>query len=121
MCPRSGGREPPLLLGRRTRIVASSLALSVVVGAGLLAAATPAPAASVVAKYSLTKNIQLITTRVPSKPVEERTLKVTPTTASVPDIVPAAASYPMFDLTSTMSANAGALAGINGDFGTAKD
>jgi hypothetical protein len=109
------------LIGRRARIAASSFGLAVIVGAGLLAAATPAPAASTVAKYTLTKNIQLITTRFPTKPVEERTLKVTPTTASVPDIVPAAPAYPMFDLTSTMSANAGALAGVNGDFGTAKD
>lgn len=46
---------------------------------------------------------------------------MSPTAASVPDIVPAAASYPMFDLTSTMAAHAGALAGVNGDFGTAKD
>jgi exopolysaccharide biosynthesis protein len=110
-----------VVFGLSRRAVASSLALLVAVGAGLVAVATPAPAASVVAKYSLTKNIQLITTRVPTKPVEERTLKVTATTASVPDIVPASAAYPMFDLTSTMAANAGALAAINGDFGTAKD
>jgi exopolysaccharide biosynthesis protein len=95
------------------------LALGVVVVAGL--AATPAPAASTVAKYSLTPNVQLITTRIPTKPVEERVLKVTPSTTSVPDIVPASSAYPMFDLTSTMAAHAGALAAINGDFGTAKD
>jgi len=105
---------------RRARIATSSLALIAAVGVGLLAAA-PSPAASVVSTYTLTKNIQLITTRIPTKPVEERTLKVLPTTASVPDVVPAAAKYPMFDLTSSMAAHAGALAGINGDFGTAKD
>jgi exopolysaccharide biosynthesis protein len=95
------------------------VALGVVVLAGL--AASPAPASSTVAKYSLTPNIQLITTRISNKIVEERVLKVTPSTTSVPDIVPASSSYPMFDLTSTMAAHAGALAAINGDFGTAKD
>jgi len=109
-----------LVSGRRARIVTSSLALIAAAGIALVSAA-PSPAASVTSTYSLTKNIQLITTRIPTKPVEERTLKVLPTTASVPDVVPAAATYPMFDLTSTMAAHAGALAGINGDFGTAKD
>lgn len=104
---------------RRVRIVTSSLALIAAIGAGVLAAA-PSPAASVIAKYKLTSNIQLITTRIPTKPVEERTLKVLPTTASVPDIAPAASAFPMFDLTSTMAAHAHALAGINGDFGTKK-
>jgi hypothetical protein len=96
-----------------------SAGLGVVVLAGL--AATPAPAASNVSKYSLTSNVQLITTRIETKIVEERVLKVTPSATSVPDIVPTSSAYPMFDLTSTMTANAGALAAINGDFGTAKD
>jgi exopolysaccharide biosynthesis protein len=95
------------------------VALGVVVLAGL--AAAPAPAATTVAKYSLTPNVQLITTRNPKKIVEERVLKVTPSATSVPDIIPASSSYPMFDLTSTMAAHAGALAAINGDFGTSKD
>jgi exopolysaccharide biosynthesis protein len=110
-----------LRFGRLARTVTSCLALLLAACVGLFAAAAPAPAASVVTKYPLTTNVRLITTRFPTKPVEERTLKVTPTSASVPDIVPAAASYPMFDLTSTMGANAGALAAINGDFGTSKD
>ena len=91
----------------------------VVVLAGL--AATPAPAASTVAKHSLTPNVQLTTTRIPKKLVEERVLRVTPSTTSVPDIVPASSAYPMFDLTSTMAAHAGALAAVNGDFGTTND
>ena len=90
-----------------------------VVLAGL--AATPAPAASTVAKHSLTPNVQLTTTRIAKKLVEERVLRVTPSTTSVPDIVPASSAYPMFDLTSTMAAHAGALAAVNGDFGTTKD
>jgi exopolysaccharide biosynthesis protein len=104
----------------RAHIVTSSLALIVAAGIGLLVAA-PSPAATTSSTYALTKDIRLTTTRIPTKPVEERVLKVLPTTASVPDIVPASATYPMFDLTSTMAAHAGALAGINGDFGTAKD
>ena len=35
-------------------------------------AATPAPAASTVAKHSLTPNVQLTTTRIAKKLVEER-------------------------------------------------
>ncbi len=104
---------------RRIGTVTGIVSLGVVVLVGL--AVTPAPAASSVAKYSLTSNIQLITTRIPKKIVEERVLKVTPTTTSVPDIVPASSAYPMFDLTSTMAEHAGALAAINGDFGTTKD
>ena len=104
---------------RRIGTATGIVALGLVVLAGL--AATPAPAASTVAKHSLTSNIQLTTTRIPKKPVEERVLRVTPSTTSVPDIVPASSVYPMFDLTSTMSAHAGALAAINGDFGTTKD
>ena len=39
---------------------------------------------------------------------------------NVPDIAPADRQYPMWALTSTMSAHAGAIAGINGDFGTCR-
>ena len=41
-------------------------------------------------------------------------------TGAVPDIAPATQQYPMWALTSTMSANAGAIAGVNGDFGTGR-
>ena len=104
---------------RRIGTATGIVALGVVVLAGL--AATPAPAASTVAKHSLTPNVQLTTTRIAKKLVEERVLRVTPSTTSVPDIVPASSAYPMFDLTSTMAAHAGALAAVNGDFGTTKD
>jgi exopolysaccharide biosynthesis protein len=108
-----------LVSRRRIGTGTGIVALGVVVLAGL--AAAPAPAATNVSKYALTPNIQLVTTRNPKKIVEERVLKVTPSTTSVPDIVPASSAYPMFDLTSTMAAHAGALAAINGDFGTSKD
>ena len=104
---------------RRIGTAIGIVASGVVVLAGL--AATPAPAASTVAKHSLTPNVQLTTTRIAKKLVEERVLRVTPSTTSVPDIVPASSAYPMFDLTSTMAAHAGALAAVNGDFGTTKD
>ena len=57
--------------------------------------------------------------RYPDFPDEVRVIELHPDTA-VPDIVPADGAYPMWGLTSAMSANAGAIVGVNGDFGTAK-
>ena len=55
--------------------------------------------------------------RVAKGPQQIRILTLSPG-ANVPDIAPATQQYPMWALTSTMSANAGAIAGVNGDFGT---
>lgn len=52
-------------------------------------------------------------------PEEIRVLTVSPG-KGVPDIATASPQYPLWALTSTMSARAGAIAGVNGDFGTGK-
>jgi hypothetical protein len=70
------------------------------------------------ANHALSPALDLKTVRLSSGPEEERILTLTP--GAVPDIQPATQQYPMWALTSTMSANAGAIAGINGDFGTGK-
>jgi hypothetical protein len=50
-------------------------------------------------------------------PQEVRIVRVRPGTA-VPDVVPADPTYPMWGYPSAMSAAAGAIVGVNGDFGT---
>jgi hypothetical protein len=50
-------------------------------------------------------------------PQEIRVLTLSPG-AAVPDIAAADNAYPLWGLTSTMGANAGAIAAVNGDFGT---
>ncbi|MEP6757805.1 MAG: phosphodiester glycosidase family protein [Actinomycetota bacterium] len=67
--------------------------------------------------HALTPNVDMKTVRISTGPEEERILVVRQGKA-VPDIAPATQQYPMWGLTSTMSANAGAIAGVNGDFGT---
>jgi hypothetical protein len=91
-----------------------------IAGCLILAAAlvTPAIAGTRTAStYHLTTRLALKKVRDSAGPQQIRVLTLSPG-ANVPDIAPATQQYPMWGLTSTMSSNAGAIAGINGDFGT---
>ncbi len=83
-----------------------------------VALVTPAIAGTRTAStFHLTTRLALRKVRDSAGPQQIRVLTLSPG-ANVPDIAPATQQYPMWGLTSTMSANAGAVAGINGDFGT---
>ncbi len=103
---------------RRARTAIGPLILVALAAAVELACAPAVPAAPTVATFALNPDLQLKTTRLPTKPLEVRELRLDPATDAVPDIVPASTHYPLYTLTSTMAAHAGALAAINGDFGT---
>ncbi len=106
-------------MGRgRIRSFGASIVLLGALTVAAVSTAPPAPAAPTIVTYALNPNLQLTTSRFPAKPVEARTLTITPSTNAVPDIVPASSHYPMYTLTSTMAAHAHALAAVNGDFGT---
>jgi hypothetical protein len=93
--------------------------------AGLIAVLTATSVASIPAfalsrtskDFSLGDRTRLDQVRYPDLPDEVRIVGLRPNKA-VPDIVPADPSYPMWANTSTMSAGAGAIVGVNGDFGT---
>jgi len=87
-----------------------------VVAAGLIAPALAATRAT--SNFPLDPSLSLKRVRVSNGPEEIRILTLSP--GAVPDIAPATQQYPMWSLTSTMSSNAGAVAGVNGDFGTGK-
>jgi len=95
---------------------ATALLGCLVAAAGILAPAVAATRATT--SYPLNADLHLKRVRVSSGPEEIRILTLTP--GVVPDIAPATQQYPMWSLTSTMSARAGAIAGVNGDFGTGK-
>lgn len=81
---------------------------------------TPAIAGSRTSStFKVGTGLNLKTIRDTKGPQEIRVLTLAPG-SSVPDIAPATTQYPMWGLTSTMSANIGAIAGVNGDFGTGK-
>lgn len=83
----------------------------------IVALVTPAVAGTRTAStYHLTTHLALKKVRDSNGPQQIRVLTLSPGT-NVPDIVPATQQYPMWARTSTMSANAGAVAGVNGDFG----
>ena len=69
--------------------------------------------------HRIDANLSLKDIRVDSGPEEVRILILDPAN-DVPDIATATHQYPMWGLTSTMSSNHGAIAGVNGDFGTGK-
>ncbi len=89
---------------------------SIVVASAL--ATAPSGATEISSPYPFDRHLRLITTRVPETPLEIRELIVKPGSSGIPDIAPASSHYPMYALTSRMSAGSGALAGVNGDFGT---
>jgi hypothetical protein len=94
--------------------------LSTALIAVLVAAlAVPAFAGSTVHGYKVGPGTKLRTIRMPKYPDEIR-VSVLRQGTSVPDIQPADPAYPMWSHTSSMSAAAGAIVGVNGDFGTSK-
>ena len=97
----------------RRKVISLSIALLVV---GALSG--PSGATPIVARYTLAPNLKLTTTREPDVPLEIRKLIYTPGASTAPDIAPASSRYPMYTLTSKMSSAAGAVVGVNGDFGT---
>jgi hypothetical protein len=88
----------------------------------VLAAAlvTPALAGTTGSTFHLTKHLSMRKIRDSQGPEQIRVLRLSPAAGDVPDIAPATGQYPMWALTSTMSAHAGAIAGVNGDFGSSK-
>ena len=101
------------MLRRKVFVLGIGLA---VVGGTLLAA--PSGATPIVVRYPFTPQLKLVTTSEPEVPLEIRKLVIAPGRKAVPDIAPASTHYPMYALTSRMSSGAGALFGVNGDFGT---
>jgi hypothetical protein len=79
----------------------------------------PADATRTSASYGLSPTLKLTTLRVTKGPQEVRILKLAQ--GAVPDISLGGQRFPLQMKTSAMSAAAGALAGVNGDFGTDAD
>ena len=100
---------------RRAALIVTASAI-----AALVATSTTVQsgATSTVSAYHLQAGVRLVTTQIPDVPLAIRKLVVTPGPTTVPDIAPAASTFPLYTLTSKMSASAGAVVGINGDFGT---
>ena len=97
------------------RVFRPAIAAALAVGA----LATPALATRYAHNFRDGRGLHLKTIRDTKGPEEIRVLTLRPG-RSVPDIAPADPDYPMWGLTSTMSANIGAIAGVNGDFGTSQ-
>jgi hypothetical protein len=88
-----------------------------VAGLAIVAALTsPAFGVRTTASYRLSKTLRLQTIRLERGPQEIRVLKLRP--GAVPDIAAADTHFPLRKRTSAISSDSGALAGINGDFGT---
>ena len=104
-------RSPNALRRSRRAALAAVLAL--------VATITPALASRSANSFGVGTGLKLKTIRDTKGPQEIRVLTLSPG-SSVPDIAPATQQYPMWGLTSTMSANSGAIAGVNGDFGTSR-
>jgi len=85
----------------------------------MLAVVAPAQATRTGASYVLSSTLKLKTIRVTEGPQEIRILRLEP--GSIPDISPAGPKFPLQAKTSAMGAAAGALAAMNGDFGTDAD
>jgi hypothetical protein len=105
----------------RGRVAVAALAL--VASAGLLLwSPTPPALASTAAatstRYALARGLSLTTIRYPDGPNEVRILTIRPSAGPRLDVATARPVMPMWALTSAMSSNNGALAGVNGDFGT---
>jgi hypothetical protein len=93
------------------------LALTTIVAVGVFA--TPAIATRYAHTFRDGTGLHLRTIKDSRGPEQIRVLTLRPG-RSVPDIAPADPHFPMWADTSTMSANIGAIAGVNGDFGTSE-
>jgi len=101
-----------MLRTSRFRSIAVVFAVAAVASLGGTAVAGP-----IEHDFRLAPGTGLQVIRLPKYPEEIRVAILKPGTA-VPDIQPAGSRYPLWALTSTMSASAGAILGVNGDFGT---
>jgi hypothetical protein len=102
---------------RRTLVGARYLgAIAVAAFAVVAAIGAPAMGVRTTAGYRLSTTVRLQKIRLQRGPQEIRVLKLRH--GAVPDIATADTHFPLRKRTSAMSSEAGALAGINGDFGT---
>ena len=106
------GVRPIIRRRGRTAIAACCVALVALVSPAIAGTRTSS-------SYHLTTHLGLKKVRDSAGPQQIRILNLSPA-KNVPDIAPATQQYPMWALTSSMSAHAGAIAGINGDFGTSR-
>jgi phosphodiester glycosidase len=93
------------------------LAITIIVAIG--AFTTPAQATRYVHSFHDGRGLRLKTIKDTKGPEQIRVLTLRPG-RSVPDIAPADPDFPMWADTSTMSESIGAIAGVNGDFGTSQ-
>jgi phosphodiester glycosidase len=104
-------RFPPATRLRPRYAAIAVAALSVVA-----ALSSPAVGVKTSASYPLSNTLRLQTIRLERGPQEIRVLKLR--AGAVPDLATADSHFPLRKRTSAISSGAGALAGINGDFGT---
>ena len=97
--------------------MAFALAMALAVVGSALAAA-PTGATPIVVRYRIEPDLKFVATREPNTPLEIRKLVIIPGSTAVPDIAAASTHYPLYALTSRISNGAGAIFGVNGDFGT---
>jgi hypothetical protein len=95
---------------RGTAIAACAVAIVAVVAPAVASTRTSAP-------FRLTPHVSLKKVRDSVGPQQIRVVTLSPGT-DAPDIAPASQQFPMWSHTSTMAADAGAIAAVNGDFGT---
>jgi phosphodiester glycosidase len=101
----------------RARMRPRSVGAIAVAGLAVVAAlSSPALGVRTTASYPLSTKLRLQTIRLERGPQEIRVLKLK--AGAVPDLAAADTHLPLRKRTSAISSAAGALAGINGDFGT---
>jgi hypothetical protein len=105
----------------RGRVAVAAVALLAVASLLLWWPTAPAVASTATAtrvRYVLAPGLALTTIRYPNGPEEVRVLTIRPSAGPRVDVATARSVMPMWALTSAMSSNNDALAGVNGDFGT---
>ena len=107
-------RRPRSLATQRSRALFALACLAI--ATSLM---SPATAAKTQATYGLSPTLKLKTIRLSTGPQEIRILKLA--AGAIPDIQPAGPQFPLRAKVSSMTAAAGGLAGVNGDFGTDQD
>jgi hypothetical protein len=101
----------------------AAVVTAVVVGATLLPLTSPIDvtanaAATTTQTWKIGRGVKLTRIRYPDTPNEVRVVTLLPQRGPTLDPVGAGSSFPMYELSSKMSANNGAIAGTNGDFAT---
>ena len=112
----------PVGTSARRRLVAVAIALAVAASLFPWTAeigVTAQAAATTIQSWRIAPGVKLTRIRYPDTPNEVRVLTILPQEGPTLDPVGADAAFPMYALSSTMSArNDGAIAGTNGDFAT---